>query len=150
MINLIYLGNPASLNTRVAGQIGAGIQVPPNATRILRELGVLEALRAKATEPAGFFIHRWEDGAVIGRTHHGTEFKERFGGPYLTVHRGDYHRVLRDEALRLGIEVRTGMGVSDYRSEEPALVLADETVINADLVVAVDGRICCSCCDGSC
>jgi salicylate hydroxylase len=68
------------------GEIGAGIQIAPNAVRVLRRLGVELEEIAVPLEVAWEF-RRWEDGEVLFSQRYGAEGEERYGAPYLTVHR---------------------------------------------------------------
>ena len=51
----------------VMDEVGAGLQIPPNASRILQKLGVMDHLRPLASEPAALHIRRGRDGAVLAR-----------------------------------------------------------------------------------
>ncbi|WP_433047496.1 FAD-dependent monooxygenase [Dactylosporangium sp. CS-033363] len=71
---------------------GYGIQLPPNATRVLRELGV--DLAPVSLRPEAREIRRWSDGALLGRIPLGDAALERYGAPYLTLRRADLLRGL--------------------------------------------------------
>jgi salicylate hydroxylase len=73
---------------------GFGIQLPPNATRVLSALGLGPALDAVSLRPAAREIRRWSDGALLGRVPLGDAALARYGAPYLTLHRADLLRVL--------------------------------------------------------
>ncbi|WP_433206830.1 FAD-dependent oxidoreductase [Dactylosporangium sp. CS-047395] len=77
---------------------GYGIQLPPNATRVLRELGV--DLGPVSLRPAAREIRRWSDGALLGRIPLGDAVVSRYGAPYLTLRRADLLRAL---AARAGV-----------------------------------------------
>jgi salicylate hydroxylase len=90
---------------------GAGLQLTPNATRILAELDILDAVRALASEPRGLRILGGRDDAELAALDL-TASGRRWGAPYLTIHRADLQGVLADTArnranidLRLGIEL---------------------------------------------
>lgn len=51
----------------------------------------------------------------------------------------DYHRILLDEAIRLGVDLQLGAEVKDIYTEEPAVLLADGRYISADVVIGADG-----------
>src|SRR5215471_2562491 len=97
------------------GEIGAGIQLGPNAFHCFDRLGVGEAARAMAV-----YIDRLRlmDAMADGEIMHvdlGETFRARFGNPYAVVHRGDLHGVLLKgcRADRL-IELRTSAEVASY------------------------------------
>jgi len=73
----------------VVGTVGAGIQLAPNATRVLDALGVLPAVRRIAVEPTAFEFRRWDDGRLLSSTPLGPPVEAAYGAPYLHVHRGD-------------------------------------------------------------
>jgi salicylate hydroxylase len=62
-----------------------------------------------------------------------------FGGSYLMVHRADYHSVLLNKALELGIEIYKKKKVVQYDWEKPAAHTADGSTYDADLIVVADG-----------
>jgi len=122
------------------GEIGAGIQLGPNAFHCFDRLGVGEAARGMAV-----YIDtlRLMDAMTDGEITHidlGETFRTRFGNPYAVVHRGDLHGVLlkacRDHAL---IELRTSADVTGYDQDETGVAakLANgETVRGAGLIGA--------------
>ncbi|SFN30076.1 salicylate hydroxylase [Streptomyces sp. cf124] len=120
-------------------EIGAGIQLAPNATRVLRRLGLLDAVDACATRPSRLSFRTWSDGAEICHYALGREAEEAFGAPYLQVHRADLHRVLA-AAVPPGA-VRLGTTVVDVGQDDRAahVTTAAAERLEADLVVAADG-----------
>jgi salicylate hydroxylase len=100
--------------------IGAGIQLSPNAVRILTRLGLLEAIRAIAHEPTMMCLYDARQPGPLTRLPFQTEMTRLFGAPYLVVHRGDLQAVLLEACratpeiqLRLGQEVSTAMQTPD-------------------------------------
>ena len=109
---------------------GAGIQLSPNCSRVLHELGLAQALQAQAFLPEGTQFRHWRTGRVITESTLGAEIAERYGAPYYHMHRGDLLEVLLDAAQKHpSIELRTGSAVSDF------IQLDDGSV-----QVQVDGR----------
>ena len=84
---------------REFGEVGAGIQLSPNCTRVLHDLGLEGPLRATAFEPQAIQFRNWRTGRVIGESALGEEAVRRFGFPYYHMHRADLLRVLVDAAL---------------------------------------------------
>jgi len=78
--------------------IGAGLQLAPNASAILRDLGLLPALLESGLAPDAVRIRRARDGAELARLPL-TDAEARWGAPYLAVHRADLIAALRGAAL---------------------------------------------------
>lgn len=62
-----------------------------------------------------------------------------FGVPYLHIHRADYHKILVDEANRLGVTILLRSNVANVDFEKPSIQLADKTEFHADVVLGADG-----------
>ena len=71
------------------GEVGAGLQVSPNATRVLFHLGLEKALSALAFRPEAVEARGWRQGQVISRADLGAAAQARYGFPYLHMHRAD-------------------------------------------------------------
>lgn len=119
-------------------EAGAGVQLAPNAVRLLRRLGLSDSLRQHGVRPLSRDLLRWDDGRTLARTELGEECEKRFGAPYVTVHRADLHRALRDLA---GAVVRTGHRLTGLTEGPGAVELrfADGSEHRAELVVGADG-----------
>ena len=70
-------------------EIGAGIQLAPNASRVLDRLGILEAVEADAVKPPMATLMNAETGQRIAAIDFGERFRERYGYPYIVTHRTD-------------------------------------------------------------
>ena len=70
-------------------EVGAGVQLAPNATRVLQRLGALQALRPVAHVPDHGSFRRWDDGRLLSTQVLGAAVEREFGAPYLQFHRGD-------------------------------------------------------------
>lgn len=120
-------------------EVGAGVQVAPNATRLLHRLGLSDPLRAVAVAPEAIEMRRWDDGRLLQRTELGSLCRRRFGAPYYTVHRADLHSCLLSlvppDRVHLGARL---VGVTQS-PDEARLHLSDGTTVVAALVVGADG-----------
>src|SRR4051794_9675955 len=125
--------------SRQLTEIGAGIQLAPNATRVLRRLDLLDAVAEQSTRPAHVSFRTWSDGSEICRYVIGREAEEEFGAPYLQVHRADLQQALAaavpPESLRLATPV-VGIDQDDTAAH---VTTANGERLEADLVVAADG-----------
>jgi salicylate hydroxylase len=125
--------------SRAVSEVGAGIQLAPNCTRVLRGLGVLPAVERVAFAPATFEFRRWDDGRLLSRTPLGDGIAATYGAPYLHAHRGDLLAVLADAVTADRIEIgRRCVGVSDDGAGAEVR-FADGGSVRADVVVGADG-----------
>src|SRR6266849_8857322 len=76
------------------GEIGAGIQISPNASRLLIRLGLKPALDRAGVRPLAVHQRRWDDGRTLQRAPVGPEVEATFGAPYYHFHRGDLAELL--------------------------------------------------------
>ncbi|MGE7417295.1 FAD-dependent oxidoreductase [Methylobacterium tarhaniae] len=127
-------------------EVGAGLQLSPNASRILTDLGLGLPLRRVAGEPARVRIRSLVTARAIGEIALGEAMRERFGAPYWVVHRADLQTILLDAARgRPGIRLLVGRTVTGVQEDAKgaALALASDggrsETLDADLVVAADG-----------
>lgn len=120
-------------------EVGAGVQLGPNAVRLLARLGLEPALREVAVRPEAMEFRRWRDSAVISRGELGAECEKRYGAPYLAVHRADLHRLLA-EAMPPGV-LRLGARCTGVRESADGVELdfADGTSAAAPAAVGADG-----------
>ncbi|OQE08477.1 hypothetical protein PENVUL_c009G05272 [Penicillium vulpinum] len=121
------------------GEVGAGIQIPSNSTRLLSRLGLDPYLKEYVTEPESISFRRWQSGNVIGLTRLIPNFREQFGAPYYVIHRANFHSALHKRALDLGVTVKVASRVVGYNIQGPSIVLGNGETVSADLVVAADG-----------
>jgi salicylate hydroxylase len=96
-------------------ETGAGIQLSPNATRILNELGLADELKRRGVMPEGLRVLAGKSGREILRMPLGASAAERYGAPYWLIHRGDLQAALAAAAAQnLHITVRLGMHADDF------------------------------------
>ena len=143
---LVKAGVPSVLFERAAAleEFGAGLQLSPNATRVLARLGALEAVQALATAPRAVRILRGHDETELAALDL-TDAETRWGAPYLVIHRADLQRRLLEAARQTpGIEMRletelVGFGANADKvraTVKRGLVTLSE---EADLLLGADG-----------
>lgn len=130
--------NPSHHLTK-APKVGAGIQIPPNSSRILRQFGILEKIEALSVRPQKFVLRSYRDGRVLSTQPTLPYCERRYGSPYLHIHRADYHRVLVEKARDLGVDIILSSRVTGIDFETPKVLLAGGKAFAADLVIGADG-----------
>lgn len=122
-------------------EVGAGIQLAPNATRVLDELGVFDALRPVAVHPLELVYMDALSGVRITSLDLGEAFLERYGHPYVVVHRHDLHRCLLQACVACGVTIATGKRVTDIEDLETRARVRceDGSQHDADVLVGADG-----------
>jgi salicylate hydroxylase len=121
------------------GEVGAGVQLGPNATRVMARLGLGDALAEIAVAPEAVRFLRWADDDVLTEWPTIDQIPQRFGAPYYTLYRPDLIEVLKRaqpaEDLVLGTRV---VDVTDHGSGAQ-VTTEDGRRWAADLVLGCDG-----------
>jgi salicylate hydroxylase len=120
-------------------EVGAGIQVSPNASRVLHRLGLADALARLGVKPLAFHQRRWQDGRTLLRTPLAQAVEAAFGSPHYQMHRADVLRTLV-AALpsdRMHIDHRLS-GLVDHGDRVEAQ-FENGVRINVDVLVGADG-----------
>ena len=121
-------------------EIGAGIQLSPNCTRVLHHLGLEPALAASAFLPEGGEFRDWKSGKVIGSSPLGQAVRDEYGFPYYHIHRGDLLRVLLEAAERSSaIELHTASEVTGFEQAGQVRAHVDGATHEGDALIGADG-----------
>jgi salicylate hydroxylase len=106
-------------------EVGAGIQLSPNASRILTSLGLEPLLRPFIVTPAELMVMHARTARVLARARLGDAAEKRYGSPYWVIHRGDLQSVLVDlVAGTPDISLRLGTRVEDFASHGNGVTVA--------------------------
>ena len=120
-------------------EVGAGIQISPNASRLLGRYGLGEAMARVAVRPSAIVFRRWQDGRVLGREELGESIESQYGAPYYHFHRADLINLLA-EAFGPG-DIELGRRLVDIEQDENGVTayFQDGTSERGDLLVGADG-----------
>jgi salicylate hydroxylase len=121
--------------------IGAGIQLAPNAMTVLHRLGLAEKLAGHTVEPRALIIRDGPSGRALTSIPLRGEARARYGAPYCVIHRADLQRILSDAAgAQSNIRLRLGAEIANVRQagNRVTFMLGDETLY-ADLLIGADG-----------
>ena len=126
--------------SEVLSELGAGVQLSPNATRVLDYLKLTDDLKPHVFEPRSFQFLNYKTEKIISKRELGSKIKDDFGFPNFDVHRADLQKVLLNNVEENGIKIFTNMKVIDVGNEEnKAYIKINEEKIKADIVIGADG-----------
>jgi salicylate hydroxylase len=136
-------GLPVHVWERAAqlSEVGAGIQLGPNVTRILQAWGLTDALNEVAAFPESLQARDARTGEVLGVLRLGARAQRRYGAPYLTLHRADLQGLLHDSAQAHGVDLTLGQTLHGWRKLADGLEV--QSVAGActevDALIGADG-----------
>ncbi|MEU9018488.1 FAD-dependent oxidoreductase [Actinomadura sp. NPDC048394] len=122
------------------GEVGAGIQLAPNCTRILDDYGLLDEAKSLGVLPDAMIMRDAVDGTELTRLDL-RDLERRYGFPYLVIHRSDLHAMLLRACERAGVDLRTSQQVTACANTPggASVTLAGGRVEEARVVIAADG-----------
>jgi len=129
----LALGNRPALMLEKAKQfseIGAGLQLGPNAVQALRKLGAWDAVTPITSSPPEVHIRDGMSGRLLNRIRWGKEFERRYGSPYLVAHRADLHAAL--------LSVVRARRMIELKSNCPVTTI-DKSPLDFQTLIAADG-----------
>ncbi|KAF3492073.1 salicylate hydroxylase [Arthroderma uncinatum] len=92
-----------------------------------------------SVRPRDFTVRAYRTGKVLCVQNAFPYTFERYGLPYLHIHRADYHSILLREARRLNVDIRLGYTVVNIDFDAPAAQLLDKPDFHADVIIGADG-----------
>jgi salicylate hydroxylase len=124
------------------GEIGAGVQLGPNAFAALDALGVGENARKRAVFTERLIMMDAVDGSEVGSFPVGQAFRDRFKNPYAVIHRADIHTSMLEATQGSNlIQVETSTKVVSVLQDDQGVTAVDQNgrIFKADALVAADG-----------
>lgn len=120
-------------------RIGAGIQMSPNAIKVLRAIGLEDYLRKIAFFPEHNYSRDWDTGTITNDYPLGEVAEKRYGAPYLLLHRGDLHAALAG-AVPEEI-VHRDKKLTGFKQDDRSVTMtfADGSTATADMMIGADG-----------
>ena len=123
-------------------EVGAGIQIGPNVTRILQRWGLAAALERLACLPECLQVRSAITGRVLGRLALGQDMRQRYGAPYATIHRADLHQLLLEAVQTRGLaQLQLGGELMRFEASRDGVLaeLANGQSDHADVLLGADG-----------
>ena len=123
-------------------EVGAGVQIGSNGSRLLIALGLREAMERVVCVPAGREFRLWSTGQRWRAFDLGESAVQRFGAPYWMVHRGDFHAVLLDAVRKADPgAIRTGNACVGFEQDgtQATVLLENGETASGDVLIGSDG-----------
>lgn len=126
--------------TAEPGEVGAGIQLSANAMHVLSALGLGEALGRVAFAPERAVFRRYRDGRPLLTASLNPEHSQRYGQPYLHIHRADLHTALVRAATDFGARLHFGQPLEAFEVDKDGVTVTCDTArFKADILAGADG-----------
>jgi salicylate hydroxylase len=136
-------GVPVQLIERAEqlSEVGAGMQIGPNVTRILQAWGLSDALAHVAAFPKRLQARDAQSGQVLGSLRLGERAQALYGAPYATIHRADLQNLLYAAACAQGVPVCLGQAVQGWHETAKGVQVntADGQSVQANALIGADG-----------
>ncbi len=121
-------------------ELGAGIQLSPNANKVLEYLGVMEELQADVYEPEAFQFVHYRTGKILAQQTLKNSSLKIYGSPNYDVHRADLQKALLTVINKEEIQIEKNSEILDlYEEADSAFIRTKESVIESDAVIGADG-----------
>lgn len=122
-----------------ATEVGAGLQLSPNVTHILRKLGVLDPLMACAGRPENIIMANGRTGKQVADIPLGDYAEQRYGAPYIVAHRGDLQAILLAKVQQYdNIDIIFGQEISEISNDCDLYIAADGVWSKTKQILGVD------------
>ena len=121
------------------GEVGAGIQMTPNAVKVMTALGLADELAAVSFRPHNLIGRKGHSGRVMWRTPLLEDCPKLYGAPFLHVHRADLHRILAARVPASQARLATACTGIEQTATAAVASFADGTQFEADVIIGADG-----------
>lgn len=123
------------------GEVGAGLQLSPNAMHVLQALGIAEQIKAKAFRPKSAVMRHYQTGKTYFTVPLSDIATQKYAADYLHIHRADLHSILLNTCEKQKVSIYLGQAVKGYQQSTQGLTIQLEsgTSLVADLLIGADG-----------
>jgi len=120
-------------------EVGAGVQLSPNAIKVLMALGLDRAVLADAFEPERHVVRNWKNGSIVSATQLKGACKDQFGAGYYGFHRHDLHKALLKSLPPERIVLNAKCVGVQSNARSARLRFADGVEVECDAAIGADG-----------
>ena len=126
--------------TESLSELGAGIQLSPNANKVLEYLGVMEELQADVYEPEAFQFVHYRTGKILAQQSLKNSSLKVYGSPNYDVHRADLQKALLRVINKEEVQIEKNSEILDlYEEANSAIIKTKKMIIGSDAVIGADG-----------
>ncbi|RGP75345.1 FAD binding domain-containing [Fusarium longipes] len=120
-------------------EVGAGLQVTPNSSRLLRRWELPQLFWDSVAEPTHLAVHRYSGQVLAFEENFDRNIREKYGAPFVDVHRVDLQMSLLERAQQLGAKVELSQKITKIDFDIPEITTQSGKKARADLIIAADG-----------
>jgi salicylate hydroxylase len=122
-------------------EVGAGLQLSPNAMHVLVALGLSAQLKTLAFQPQAAVMRHYQSGECYFTVPLGQQATDKYGADYLHIHRADLHKILLQACLKIGVSIHLGQAIQNYSQFEQRVSVnfTNGQSIQGDVVIGADG-----------
>jgi salicylate hydroxylase len=92
-----------------------------------------------SVRPRDFILRSYRDGKVLSKQNLVPFAESAYANPYLHIHRADFHKILVEQAEKLGVGMKLGCTVTGIDFDKPAVLIKGQPEFRADIVIGADG-----------
>ncbi|KAL6399164.1 FAD binding domain-containing protein [Ilyonectria robusta] len=126
-------------STEELSEVGAGLQVTPNSSRLLQQWGLPDKLWETAAEPTYLAVHKYTGQTLAMEENFDEKMRAKYGAPFIDIHRVDLQMSMFDRAKDLGVKFYFGEKVENIDFSIPQITTKSGVTAKADLIIAADG-----------
>ena len=140
-LNLLKAGHDVQVYEQAESfrEVGAGIQVSPNAARVIHGLGLAAPLAKIGVRPDAFHQKRWQDGRTVVKSPLGDTVRDAFGFPYYHVHRAELLAMLAGALPPARLHTGHRLAAFSEHADRVEMAFDNGATAHADLAVGADG-----------
>jgi salicylate hydroxylase len=140
-LSLLRAGYDVEVYERAAvlAEVGAGVQISPNASRVLHGLGLAGALARTGVKPLAWHQRRWDDGRTLLRTPLAEPLEATFGFPHYQMHRADLLSALATAVPTARVHLGHRLVDVVDRGDRVQARFANGATVEADVLIGADG-----------
>ena len=124
---------------RELAEVGAGLQITPNASRLFQRWQLSQSLWESGAEPTRLTVHRYSGEVLANDPDFDKHIRAKYGAPFVDMHRVDVQRALYDRAVELGVVFHLSERLESIDFDGPVVKTASGKSFAGDLVVGADG-----------